>query len=45
MASTCGKEGKKTSGEVGFGTGPKGGEILVDHAECGIHRSWNRPPA
>jgi hypothetical protein len=28
-----------------FGTGPKEEEILVDHAEGGIHRSRNRPMA
>jgi hypothetical protein len=28
-----------------FGTGPKEEEILVDHAEDGIHRSRNRQMA
>jgi hypothetical protein len=28
-----------------FGTGPKEEEILVDHAEGGIHRNRNRPMA
>jgi hypothetical protein len=28
-----------------FGTGSKEEEILVDHAEGGIHRSSNRPMA
>jgi hypothetical protein len=26
-----------------FGIGPKGKEILVDHAEDGIYRNRNRP--
>jgi hypothetical protein len=28
-----------------FGINPKEEEILVDHAEYGIHRSWKKPSA